>query len=759
MNQNEGKDQILKKDEAQKALFQREQTYLKKVLSYIDQRRLYLESNTRKRVEESHELKENAWEEHVELSAVGSNGQMDSAFVQDELGRNEKAIQEQEKERKLLTKLRKSPYFGHITFRYLSDEEEEPGEYYIGLKDIIDTERFTHYVIDWRSPLATVYYNVTELGPVTFLNREKRISGELLAKYQVMVHDSQLIRVLNTEDQVVDEILQMVLGSMSSAKMKAIAHTLQKEQNQIIRTELNRTLIIQGVAGSGKTSIALHRAAYMMYLDPKMKADNILLVSPSESFSAYISAVLPNLGEENVPSLTISQILRQEIAEVEERYLDYNFLAATPDRWSLMSQFDWVYWVDEFVSFLSDNVFVPHDIELKYLKVPSQLLHQLYHINYKYLPPFRRKEAILKHLGDLIYNPQDYQQAVEPLQQELNSMYLVSDLRRAYDVFARWAVEEKHVEPEVFTAGNLYETDLDLLALLKVSLYGPSDSSWVRHLIVDEMQDLSVMAHEVLRRVYPCPRTLLGDVNQAIRFPLGDNYLQRLQNLYKRDAMKTEFHELRVSYRSTLEITEFAREILQDQSILPLERHGEPVEVKRFAVSATDDEFTYIYRKLLSWRESGFRTAAVICKTTEEAQDLRDRLSAHMEQDSFNESLILTDYLKEEHAFSVTICDVITAKGIEFDAVIVRNCSAQNYSGGVDRVALYVAATRPLHELCLTVLGEASLFLPMSEDEPLEDQMNENQALADQVAAEQVHEGQAADRAEEGSSDDAESLD
>ncbi len=716
MNQNEERERLLKKDEAQKALFAREQAYLKKVLSYIDQRRLYLESNTRKRVEESLELKEHAWEEHLELSQTGTNGQMDSAFVQDELGRNDLAIYEQEEERKRLTRLRKSPYFGHITFRYLSDDEDDQAEYYIGLKDIIDTERFTHYVIDWRSPLATVYYNVTELGPTSFLSREKRISGELLAKYQILIQDSQLLRVLNTEDQVADEILQMVLGSMSSAKMKAIAHTLQKEQNQIIRTELNRTLLIQGVAGSGKTSIALHRAAYMMYLDPKMKADNILLVSPSESFATYISNVLPNLGEENVTSLTANQILRQELAEVEERYLNYPFLPASKEKWELIARYDWVDWVEEFTTFLADNVFQPHEIDLKYLKVPAELLHQLYHINYQYLPPFRRKEAILRHLGDLIYNPQDYQQALEPLRTELDSMYLLNDLRRTYDVFASWAVEEKQVDAEAFSRNNFFETDLDLLALLKVSLYGPSDTSWVRHLIIDEMQDLTLLVHEVLRRVYPCPRTILGDVNQAIRFPLGPNYLLRLRELYQKDTLRTEFHELRVSYRSTLEITEYSREILQDQSILPLERHGEPVEVRKFAETDAEVELTYLYRKLLSLRESGYQTAAVICKTSAEAKTLREKLTLRSASDAYNEPLILTDNLREERAFSVTICDVTTAKGIEFDAVLVHDASAKNYSSAVDQVSLYVAATRALHELCLTVLGDASAYLPEAAD-------------------------------------------
>lgn len=694
------------------ALFFKEQAYLRRVLQFIDEREAYLRSNTRSREDESFDLKAAAWEEHLELSAQNSNGQFDSAMMQDELARNAQVIYEQNQELKVLQRIRKEPFFGHITFRFMSEEYEEPGEYYIGLKDLIDSDRFTQYVIDWRSPLATVYYNVNEIGPTSFKNRERRIAGELLAKYQLVIQDSKLLRALNTSEQILDEILQMVLSSLSSAKMKAIAQTIQREQNRIIRSEMNRVLIIQGVAGSGKTSIALHRAAYMMYVDPLMRADNILLVTPSESFATYISSVLPDLGEENVRSLTILQILRQELGDVEARYLDYVFAPAPVEKWQAMGTFEWVEWCQEFVAFLSENMFQPQEIDLPYLKVPARLLGQLYHINYRHLPPFRRHEAILRHLRDLVSNPLDYQQAYNQLDEELRSMFLLHDLRQTYEVFTHWAAEEKNIDIHFFSSGSLNQADVSLLTLLKILMYGPSEINWVRHLIVDEMQDLTGLAHECLRRIFKCPRTLLGDVNQAIRFPISDHYLAELQSLYQVDPMRTEFYELRTSYRSTLEITEFARQIVQDESILPLERHGSPVKITCFADHQADEQLAHTYELLLAWRRQGYRTAAVLCADEAGAAAMRAGLEALSAAEKGEKPLIFNDYLKEEKDFAVTVCDVFHSKGIEFDTVLVHDASAQYYHENLDRVKLYVSCTRALHELHLTVLGEPSPFLP-----------------------------------------------
>lgn len=688
--------------------FAAEEAYLSEVIDFIDERTGYLAGALDGIAEEMIDLKASAWEEHLELKSDSTNGQADSAFVQDELARGARTEQDYAEERRILTRMRKKPYFGHISFVF--EGEKFPEEVYIGLKDIIDLEHFRQYVIDWRAPLAAVYYNVNEPGPASYKHKERLIKGDLKAKYQLEIEGGKLLRVINSTEQILDDILQIVLSGVASPVMKQIAQTLQREQNVIIRTELNRNLLIQGVAGSGKTSIALHRAAYMMYQDPSIKADNILLVTPSESFAAYVSQVLPSLDEEHVRSLTLEQILRYELADAEERYLDYGFAKASREKVQTLSGPDWVKRVEAFAELTERQVFAPEDIVTRYMTVPKKLLKRLFYENYRFLPPFKRHEAILNHLRDMSMSEADFRLVYDEIDQKMREMFILKDLRHAFMVFWRFAAEQEGVPKGLFR--EPFDTaDMELLALLKVLLYGPAKNSWVRHLIVDEMQDLSFAAHETLRRAYPCPRTILGDINQAVRFKPGEAYLDGLAALYAKDQIKLERHELLTSYRSTKEITEYSREILKDQSIRPLERSGEPVKVRVFPRGEGQALLEDALEALLAWRRRGYRTAAVVFKTEKEAAVFRHFLKEANQRGTF-EPLLFNQYLREEDAFAVTVTAVAQAKGVEFDAVLLADASEERYHEPIDRTLLYVAATRALHALKVSAEGTLSPFLP-----------------------------------------------
>ncbi len=589
-----------------------------------------------------------------------------------------------------------------------SSDLAQAEEIYIGLRDIIDLETFRQYVTDWRAPSAAVYYQENELGPVSYKNGGKEIRAELLAKYQIEIENGELIRVIDSTEQIYDEILQMVLSSPASPKMKEIARTLQREQSEIIRTELNRNLIVQGVAGSGKTSAALHRAAYMMYVDKSLKADNILLVTPSESFAGYVSQVLPSLDEENVRSLTMEQIQRYELGDAEGRYYKFGFAPVSEAKRQALSGPEWIDYAEEFAEFVTSQVFQPREIKTDSFTVPQGLLERLYHQNYRYLPPFKRLMAIFRHLRELIKGENFHPHAAE-VYEALEGMFLLHNIRQSYEVFVRFVTQDKAVDPALF--GEVPdEADREIMALLKVKLYGAADNSWVRHLIADEMQDLSFAAHETLRLAFRCPRTLLGDVNQAVRFRLPEDYIERLQKVYARDPIKTITRRLDTSYRSTQEITEFSREILKDNSIRPLKRHGEEVKFRRFAPGEQEALYRAAYEQLIAWREKGCRTAAYIAADAEEARAFARWLEAENARTAFK-PLLFNDYLREEEEFAVTITDVARAKGVEFDAVLIPDCSADHYKEGTDRTRLYVAATRALHFLSLMCQGEPSPFL------------------------------------------------
>lgn len=695
-----------------RALMAEEEAYLAEVLDFIEKRTAYLAEAGERSEEEMRRLKAEAWEEHLELKGESSVGQIDSALVQDELARTFRAGQDYREEYRFLKRMKKKPYFGHICFHFDDEPEGQNDDIYIGLKDIIDLDNFRQYVTDWRAPLASVYYNVSERGPASYKNQDTVIKGELLEKYQVSIENGQVLRVIDSMEQIYDDILQLVLGGHASARMKQIAQTLQREQSKIIRSELNRNLLIQGVAGSGKTSIALHRAAYMMYIDKSIKADNILLVTPSESFAAYVSQVLPSLEEDNVPSLTVEQILRYDLADLEGRYERFGFLPAKHEKIEALAAYEWLGYAEEFTDFVEREVFSPKDIVTPSLTVPAALLERLYRQNYRFLPPFKRHGAMLRHLRGLIPNEQDYQAALELLDRGLSDMFVIRDIREAFETFVRFVIREKGVSKTLFRPENLDTADLELMALLKVMLYGPADNSWVRHLIVDEMQDLSFIAHECLRRIFPCPRTILGDINQAVRFRTGEDYLEKLAALYRRDKLKLEEHQLLTSYRSTREITEFSRGILQDESIRPLDRRGEPVKQKLFAEGGTEQRLEAAYEQLKAWRDEGFRTAAAIAADEEEAALFRAYLAARNEEAGEKEALTFNNYLREEEGFAVTVCDVAGAKGVEFDAVLLLDCSAAKFGRAIDRTLAYVAATRALHRLTILAEGAFSPFLP-----------------------------------------------
>ena len=200
-----------------------------------------------------------------------------------------------------------------MDLRFPGDDEET---FYVGLRELLDADAMHQYVIDWRSPVASIYYE-EETGDVTYQAPAGELHAELLGRKQIVINRGKINMILDGAEQVNDEILQLVLSQKAGTRMKQIVSTLQQEQNVIIRAEPHRTALIQGVAGSGKTSIALHRASYLLYRDEKMQSANMLIVSPNPQFSAYISQVLPDLGDENMPAITANQLMRGEVQDAD----------------------------------------------------------------------------------------------------------------------------------------------------------------------------------------------------------------------------------------------------------------------------------------------------------------------------------------------------------------------------------------------------------------------------------------------------------
>lgn len=699
-------------NENNKHIFAAEKKYLEETLSYITERKKYLDTNNARREQDSIDLKRAAYEEGLEMKETDGNSHFDSSMVQNELREQFEIINYQLEESISLGRLYKRPYFGHISF--LFPEDKEATEVYIGLRDVIDADNYKQYIIDWRAPIANLYYDYHELGEAQYTHNDIEFTGELLAKYQLMIENSELINVLDTTEQINDEILQLVLSQKGSASMKNIVDTIQAEQNEIIRAEKNRTLLVQGVAGSGKTSIALHRAAFLLYLDKTMLAEDMLLISPSASFASYIANVLPSLGERNISYITMEGLLRDELGDAFERYAHYQFEPADQDKLQAFSDFEIITHVDDFVEFFSKAVFSPKTIKLgDDFTISAKQVNGFYHRNYSMLPAFAREKEINRHISELINNKTLYAEYQETIATALSEMYAISTMHEIYQVFRSWLVEDKGFSEEHLTNEVFDYVDLVLLTLLKIHLFGQSDNDWIKHVVVDEMQDLLPLEHEVVRLVCSCPRTILGDEHQAVKYKLPEDFLTELEGLYKRDKLRVETYRLNKSYRSTSEITNFSKKLIEVESIQAIDRNGPEVEVHEYAhgEESMAEIAQDIYQVLLSWRDKGYSNAAVIAKDTDESLSFDEKLQAIMLEDASTDNLLLNKYLREEDEFAVTITDIAGSKGIEFDGVIILNASAEKYNTELDRTKLYVASTRPLHELQLFSDGPVSEFI------------------------------------------------
>lgn len=667
--------------------------YLEKVQTFITDQIRQMEANNAARAAEDTQMKEEAWDQHLELK--DGAGAADSAAMQQSLALNATVQHEQTQEIHQLKKLWDAPYFGRMDLRFPGDDEET---FYVGLRELLDADAMHQYVIDWRSPVASIYYE-EETGDVTYQAPAGELHAELLGRKQIVINRGKINMILDGAEQVNDEILQLVLSQKAGTRMKQIVSTLQQEQNVIIRAEPHRTALIQGVAGSGKTSIALHRASYLLYRDEKMQSANMLIVSPNPQFSAYISQVLPDLGDENMPAITANQLMRGEVQDADANYRRIVFGRSSAERMRQVGTFELLDAVKLFADQQEQALFAAREVRTPSFTIPSDYIQRLYTDNYHALGPFERYDAIIEHLSE-DYAGQKFSRSRNLVEDELRSMYKTWSLQ---DLAASFYDSL----PEALGAARppskgREEADLMILAWLKVRFFGSRETRTVKHLLLDEMQDLLPIQHDLIRMMFRCPKTILGDVNQAVRFTLPNRYLTQLRELYEQDG-QLDFYTLNTAYRSTYEITTFSRKLIGRPEIEPLERHGEPVQIQNFKNEAAllDAHLA----ALKAWEAAGYRQCAVIGADEKERDKLLQQLKA---ADQFSS---VSAVPKDTGGFHITVLDPESAKGMEFDCVLVWNASEANYGEDLDRTRLYVTVTRALHELKIGVLGAPSRWL------------------------------------------------
>lgn len=522
-----------------------------------------------------------------------------------------------------LLKLLDSPYFARIDFQEVS--QETPAAFYIGRFAFSHADELL--ISDWRSPVASMFYDC-EVGPAGYDAPVGRIGGELTRKRQFKIKNGTLEYALESSVNIRDDILQRELSHTSDEKMKSIIATLQKEQNLIIRNEKAGTLLIQGVAGSGKTSIALHRIAYLLYrFKDKLSAKNVAILSPNKVFGDYISNVLPELGEEPIYEISFEDIAKILLAGVIRFERDKDPFEANDLKWTervrFKSTLDFLKLMDEYLSRMPEAVFNPSDYTFGKFSAEREWIQSRFAAYHKY--PIKRR---LQIIADDIHNRFETDNFMEePLPtprailKSLTTMLKVKNTLALYkDFYKQMYITDKFVMPakEILEWSDVYP-----FIYFQAAFEGLQESGTIRHLVIDEMQDYTPVQYAVINILFQCQKTILGDFGQYIK-PNHWHTLGDLRELYE----GSEFIELKKSYRSTYEIITFAKRI-QNIALEAVERHGDTPSL--ISCGNEREELARIMENLDSFENSENATLGIILKTNGEAKALYDFLSKNYE--------------------------------------------------------------------------------------------------------------------------------
>lgn len=639
----------------------------------------------------------------------------------------DKIIDYEEEEHKilLLEKMIKSPYFARIDFKF--DDEDEFEKIYIGRSSLRKNSYQEMYVYDWRSPIASVFYRFMT-GEAFYDAPCGRVTGELNLKRQYEIKNGTLEYFFDSDVQIVDEFLRQLLSQNTTAKMKAIVETIQHEQDVVIRDMENDLLMVQGVAGSGKTSIALHRAAYLMYqgLQTKLSANNIMIISPNSIFEQYISNVLPELGEDNVISSVFEDILSEllngrkiqsrndflenlivnsKYKEISRNSIEFKtssffreildqFLIDIPRQWI---EFEDVYYEGKCVvsgQILKDKILgrpeTPLGIKLEQLE--DYILEQIFGTG---------KGRGHKEEKNLI--KQEIQKFIKIDIVELykilfsNEAYFYSLLQNSnpsQNIKNIWKYTKENLE-----ADSLYYDDAIAIAYLYLKIYGTNKYKNIKQVVIDEAQDYYPLQYEIFNFLFSKAKfTILGDMKQTLAKKEDISFYEQIQKILNKK--KSSLIMLDKSFRCTNEILNFSLKFIEQSSqIKSFNRNGDSPKV--YIADNSEIFIDEIVKEIKLCQEKGFQSICLICKTEKNSTYLFNKIKHKLDI-----QLIKNGSVSDLQG--VFILPVYMSKGLEFDAVLICDADSQNYHDEDDKNLLYVACTRALHKLSLFCENEVS---------------------------------------------------
>ena len=611
-------------------------------------------------------------------------------------------------------KLKESPYFGKINF--IDDGYNE--EVYIGRYGLTPEDSYEPIIVDWRAPVASLFYKGM-LGKTSYSSPQGEIPADILGRRQLIVKKAKLEGYFDSDINIQDEILQMVLSSNSGEKLKDIVNTIQKEQDEIIRADRNKVMVVNGVAGSGKTTIALHRVAYLLYNYRQQLTDKVLILGPNDIFMDYISEVLPNLGETAVKNETFLSFAYREIGLNEEvlditAYLE-EVLKGNEDiinEIKYKSSKEFIDLLDKKINEIEEGYFKYSPVKFMGEEIVSiDEISELFEKHYKYMPIFRRSQKIKRILISKIKDKRDDKvreinknaqeeraklSADELVVEENNIEFrrriairdVVREVMKSKKDIELWIENEEIVDiyKEIVNIDKLSYLDLSGILYLMIKLDGKKASYEIKHIVIDEAQDYNMLQFIVLNELTGCRSyTIVGDSNQRLVKAEEVPAMLRLKEIF---GGFFNLHELKKSYRSTYQIMEYASKLLDENAVVPFVRKGE-FDVLETTVPKNDieDLIEVIINLLEDYQEEKNENIAIITKDKEELNLISPELKKRTNILSFNKADVV-------YRGGKVLVPSYYAKGLEFDAVIMID-----FHEDTDNLIKYIMSTRALHRL------------------------------------------------------------
>lgn len=635
------------------------------------------------------------------------------------------------------TKLKEIPYFGKVSFK---EGEDIPEDMYVGRYGLTLENSFEPLIVDWRAPIASLFYKGT-LGKSSYNPPSGEIEVDILSRKQLVIKKGQLKGVFDSAIDVKDEILQMVLTDNSSDKLKDIVMTIQKEQDEIIREDRNKIVVVNGVAGSGKTTIALHRISYLLYNFRKQFGDKVLIFGPNDIFMDYIAQVLPSLGESNIKQTTFENFAKKEINLKYENIKSFgsyiedvmNGKDDTLEEYRYKSSKAFVDLLNSNLEILNKEYFKIQPIRFKKEEiVTAKEIEELFTNYYKDMPLFRRSEKIKRILISKIKDKRDeevykinaeFKEKISSLSEneleiEKNNLeYLkrikireiVRAVMKSRDELDTWIKYEpvidiykkivnldtdKNYINDLENINNedlgenkerLSYMDLSGILYLMIKLKGIKVKNEIKHIVIDEAQDYSFIQFEIIKEITGCKSyTIVGDSNQRLITTSEEPAMLHLDDVFNDLNVEIKKYELNKSYRSTQEIMEYSNKFLDKDKIVPLVRKGEPVIEEE--VSNNEEFVDTIISLIEDYEEEGYENIAVIFKDKNELNKF-----SHVIKEKINVQSLDNDDIM--YKGGKVLLPAYLAKGLEFDGVIIVE------SEEIEPLVKYIMCTRALHRL------------------------------------------------------------